>query len=42
MYGLPQAAYLSNQLLVSHLTAYVYIQGPNVPCLFTHNISGLA
>ena len=41
MYGLPQAAYLSNKHLVSHLALANYIQDPNVPCLFTHSTSGL-
>lgn len=41
MYGLPQAAYLSNKHLVTHLATADYIQDPNVPCLFTHSTSGL-
>lgn len=41
MYGLPQAAYLSNRHLVRHLQDNGYIQDPNVPCLFSHATSDL-
>ena len=36
MYGLPQAAYLSNRHLVQHLAKHDYVEDPNVPCLFSH------
>ena len=42
MYGLPQAAYLSNKHLVEHLATQGYIQDPNVPCLFAHLSNGVA
>ena len=36
MYGLPQAAYLSNKRLVEHLATQGCLQDSNVPCLFAH------
>ncbi len=41
MYGLPQSGYLSNKHLVGHLATAGYLEDANVPCLFTHNVSGL-
>jgi len=41
MYGLPQAAYLSNKHLVAHLATQGYLQDPNVPCLFSHTSNGI-
>ena len=42
MYGLPQAAFLSNTHLVEHLATKGYIQDPKVPCLFAHLSNGVA
>ena len=41
MYGLPQAAYLSNRHLVKHLATHGYLDDPNVPCLFTNESTGI-
>lgn len=41
MYGLPQSGYLSNKHLAMHLATAGYLEDSNVPCLFTHNVSGL-
>ena len=41
MYGLPQSGYLSNKHLVAHLATAGYKEDDNVPCLFTHDVSGL-
>ena len=41
MYGLPQAAYLSNRHLIKHLAIHGYLEDPNVPCLFTNASIGI-
>jgi hypothetical protein len=42
MYGLPQAARLANDGLVSHLSCHGYLQDPHTPGLFTHTTRPIA
>jgi len=42
MYGLPQAGYLAQQILIPHLASHGFKQCDNTPCLFRHEVRQLA
>ena len=42
IYGLPQAGWLSQERLVTHLASRGYRQCTNTPCLFLHDTNGIA